>query len=118
MKPGKPNLNFKFLSILLLFCNIIVYTTLAQSYFSPESAVFDQTNNRYIISNAGTGMTGGNLVAIDRNTLAVSNYVTTGLNSPKGLCIIGDSLYTTNVDNIKVINFFSNSKFAEIFITK
>ncbi len=86
-------------------------------YSSPESAIYDAANSRYIISNAGNGTSGGNLVVVDRNTLAVTPFLTNGVNSPKGMCIISDTLFVADVTSVKAIGLTSASVLATINIT-
>ena len=53
----------------------------------PESAAFDTASNRYFISNQGSGT----IVQIDSNW--EYSYFSTGLTTPKGLKIVGDTLF-------------------------
>ncbi len=68
----------------------------SQSYNNPESIVYDKAYKRYLISNKG----GNTIVQLDsENTL--ENFVSSGLDSPKGLLIVGDTLISVNNTSIK-----------------
>lgn len=73
----------------------------AQTLNAPESVVFDQANNRYLVSNAASGVSGGSIVSLDRNTLAISPFISTGVNSPKGMAIVGNDLWFTDFTNVR-----------------
>jgi hypothetical protein len=67
----------------------------AQSFNSPESVVFDPQQNRYLISNAGNG------TIIQRSSIGTLSTFASGLNSPKGMVIVGTTVYVTDVNRIK-----------------
>lgn len=75
-------------------CFLCSLPSLAQ-YSSPESAVRDPVGSRWIISNAGNGR-----ILQFPDGGAVANFAT-NLDSPKGLCIIGDTLYVADVTRIR-----------------
>lgn len=85
----------KLLLILLILTVIIGYIS-AQTYNNPESIVYDTVDNRYLISNKG----GNSIVQLDSEGM-LSNFVTTGLNEPKGLLIVGDTLISVNSTSIQ-----------------
>ncbi|MCG8698473.1 MAG: hypothetical protein MI922_10500, partial [Bacteroidales bacterium] len=62
----------------------------AQSYNQPESMVFDANNDRYFVSNKK-----GNTIVILKDG-KLTDFVTTGLNGPKGLLIHDNTLITIN----------------------
>jgi hypothetical protein len=70
----------------------------AQSFNSPESVVFDPQQNRYLISNAGSG------TILQRSSVGTLSTFASGLNSPKGMVIVGTSVYVTDVNRIKAYN--------------
>ncbi len=72
------------------------YFAVAQSYNNPESIVYDSVGQRYLISNKS----GNTIVQLSLdNTL--TNFVTSGLNGPKGLIIIGDTLISVNNTSVQ-----------------
>ncbi len=73
-------------------CLLLLFAISAYAqYSSPESVVYDPVRSRYLISNAGAGS------IVQRDSLGyLTNYIT-GLNSPKGMCIVRDTLYFTDV---------------------
>ena len=77
-------------NVLLLCCVLWVLPvcSIGQSLISfPESAAFDTVSNRYFISNQGSGT----IVQVDSNWNY--SYFSTGLTTPKGLKILGDTLF-------------------------
>jgi len=62
---------------------------------SPESAVWDNNRSRWLISNAGNGC----ISQVD-SCGDISNFAV-NLNSPKGLCIVNDTLYVADVTHIR-----------------
>ena len=90
----------------------IVSQGISQILNSPESIVYDTKTGMYIISNSGNGKTGGSIVSMDPVSHDIFYFVTSGVNSPKGLCIVNDVLYCTDVTS--VIGFNINDG-AELF---
>lgn len=85
---------------------IFISSTLAaQSYNNPESAVYDHVNDQYLISNTGSGT----IVAADVNSHSLSNFITSGLNSPKGMCVENDMLYVADQTQVHAIDLNSGS---------
>jgi len=64
-------------------------------YSSPESAVYDSVGNRWIVSNAGRG------TIVERSAAGEVREFATNLAGPKGLCIVGDTLYITDETRIR-----------------
>lgn len=77
----------------------------AQSYDKPESAVYDPVNDQYLISNKGSG----EILAADKTTHNLSNYITSGLDKPQGMCIENNKLYVADVDQVHIIDLNSDS---------
>lgn len=98
------------------FCLILSSNINSQTYNRPESIVFDTKNNGYLVSNAANGFSGGDIVFVDPVTYSISSFVSSGLNSPKGMCIIGDTLFVTDVTSIKKINLNTKAVFGQIEI--
>ncbi len=63
-------------------------------FFNPESAVFDASANRYLISNVGSG----DIVAID--TEGNQTYFSRQLTRTLGMVIVGNSLFVTNASGV------------------
>lgn len=80
------------LCILLLVCGI----SMAQSYNNPESIVYDQVGNRYFISNKS----GNTIVQLDSDHKQTP-FVSSNLNAPKGLLIVGDTLISVNNTSVQ-----------------
>lgn len=67
----------------------------AQVLQAPESVTYDVSAERYLISNINSGQ------IIQRHKSGVLSYfVQTGLTSPKGMTIIGDTLFVSDVTKI------------------
>lgn len=82
-----------FILCLLLFISGI---SMSQSYNNPESIVYDQADDRYFISNKGANT----IVQMDSNS-KLTNFVTSDLNAPKGLLIVGDTLISVNNTSVQ-----------------
>lgn len=78
---------------------------IAQSYDNPEGAIYDHVNDQYLISNSGSG----SILAADPGTYDLSNYISSGLNTPKGMCISGDNLYVADGNQVHIIDLNSSS---------
>ena len=94
----KSALQFTLLIVLVVF----YFQADCQSLNSPESVVFDAPRNRYLISNAGNG------------TILAYNYSTystfaSGLSSPKGMVVIGNYLYVTDVTRVMGFNLVNGA---------
>jgi len=83
----------------------------SQSYNNPESMIYDETLKCYFISNKG----GNTIFQID-STGTLSNFVTNGLNEPKGLLIVGDTLISVNSTSIKGYNVADGSLVMNVAI--
>jgi len=80
-----------------MLLSIVVFgIAAAQAYNNPESIVYDSIDNRYFISNKG-----GNSIVQLNSEGVLSNFVNTGLNEPKGLLIVGDTLISVNSTSIQ-----------------
>jgi len=101
--------NLYVLSLLI----VIAGTISAQSYNNPESAVYDPVNDQYLISNAGNGT----IVAADVNSHSLSNFITTGLNTPKGMTVANGNLYVADVNQVHIISLSSGSITQSVSIT-
>ena len=97
----------------LLFLVVIVclYFASYAQYSSPESVVFDATNNRYLISNAGSG----NIV--QRSCTGNTTTFISGLTSPKGMVIVGTRLFVTDVTSVRGFNLSNGSSVMNLAIT-
>jgi len=78
---------FKIILLLFLFCICSAY---AQNlYFGPESVVFDNTANRYLVAN----YTNGAIIQVD--SIGAQDYFKVGLGHCLGMHIIGDTLFVS-----------------------
>ncbi|MFW6019782.1 MAG: T9SS type A sorting domain-containing protein [Bacteroidales bacterium] len=97
-----------------IFSLILISGTLtAQSYDNPESAVYDHINDQYLISNAGNGT----IVAADVSSYSLSSFISSGLTSPKGMCIANDMLYVTDETQVHAISLNNGSISQSISIS-
>ncbi len=66
----------------------------------PESVIFDKANNRLIVGNMATfgpdGGADGYLSIVSPDGQLVTEKWATGLNDPKGMAIVGDSLFVAD----------------------
>lgn len=69
---------------------------MSQSYNNPESIIYDQVDDRYFISNKG----GNTIVQMDSNS-KLTTFVSSDLNAPKGLLIVGDTLISVNNTSVQ-----------------
>ncbi|MCZ4695847.1 hypothetical protein [Ancylomarina euxinus] len=83
---------FVTLCLLLLVSGI----SMSQSYNNPESIVYDQAADRYFISNKA-----GNTIVQLGSDNKMTDFVTTDLNAPKGLLIVGDTLISVNNTSVQ-----------------
>lgn len=96
--------------ITILFLALSLFTV-AQTYNSPESMIYDAANNRYIISNVN-----GNTIFTLSSNGELANFVTEGLNGPKALLISGDTLLSMNHTSIQGFLLSDASKVMHIDI--
>lgn len=101
-------------TLVILFLIILSSNQIfAQSYNMPESIVFDGIRNRYLISNAGSGT----IVARSSLNGQLSWFVQSGLSSPKGMVIIADTLFVTDVNKVKGFNLTSGTEVFSVSIS-
>lgn len=89
----------------------IISTLGAQSYVNPESIVYDTANARYLISNKG----GNTIVQLDSEGV-LTNFVTSKLNEPKGLLIVGDTLISVNSTSVQGFSLTDATRVLNISI--
>ncbi|MEO0392423.1 MAG: ATP/GTP-binding protein [Pseudomonadota bacterium] len=74
----------------------------------PESAVVDATRDRIILStivgHPGTADGAGNLVLLSLDGEVLDPQWVSGLNAPKGMAIMGDSLLVTDLTHLHVVD--------------
>jgi hypothetical protein len=73
---------------------------------SPESALYDPEQDVYFITNINGGLLdrdgNGFITRVDAKTLQVSlKWIDKGLDGPKGMAIVGDTLYVSDVTAVK-----------------
>lgn len=90
-----PKIGNQMLCICLLFTSVDLY---AQNLLSePESIVYDQPRNRYLVSNQRSGA----IVAID--SAKNMRFFNTELSESRGMQIVGDTVYVTS--GTRVVGF-------------
>lgn len=72
----------------------------------PESVLYDAEQDVYFISNINGAMLevdgNGFISRVDANTLAIEpKWIAAGMNAPKGMAILGDTLYVTDINVIR-----------------
>lgn len=88
------------LYILLVFF-FLKNIAIAQTYSQPESVVYDAKRNCYYISNVGVqGSFDGKIITRKSDGMLEFLVQTNVLQDPKGLCIVGDTLFVA--DNYKL----------------
>ncbi len=99
--------------VVFILTPIIIFS---QTYNGPESAILDDAHNRYIVANAGNGMSGGSILAVDRTDLSLSYLISSGVDAPKGMVILGDTLYVNDLTVIRVIDLNTNTLVRSIAV--
>ncbi len=88
--------------VFLLLALIVVGVGLkAQSFNAPESVAFDEEGNRFIVTNAAKGSSGGSIVAFYVADRKIETFVAEGVDSPKGAVIENGILFVTDVTSVK-----------------
>jgi DNA-binding beta-propeller fold protein YncE len=87
----------------------------------PESVLYDPDQDVYFISNINGGMLwrdgNGFLTRVNAATLDVDlKWVATGLDAPKGMAILGDTLYVADIDRVRKFDRRSGAPRGEIEI--
>ncbi|MFC3326643.1 SMP-30/gluconolactonase/LRE family protein [Mesorhizobium cantuariense] len=86
----------------------------------PESALFDATNNRIIVSNivGNPGEADGNgylsVLSVDGKT--VTQHWTDGMDAPKGMAIAGGKLYVADITKVRVVDLASGKLVTSIAV--
>jgi len=83
-------------SFILSMLLLVGCISMAQSYNNPESIVYDQTADRYFISNKA-----GNTIVYLDSEHELTTFVSSGLDAPKGLLIAGDTLISVNNTSVQ-----------------
>ncbi len=93
--------------VLILIALLSTNLAFAVNYSQPESAVYDAVRQCYYISNVGVqGTLDGTIIKRDLSG-ATENLLPDFLNDPKGMVIVGDTLYVTDVNKLVYINLVS-----------
>lgn len=87
--------------IVALFFILLAFQSNSQILNSPESILFDPVSQLYLVSNAGSGSSGGSLVYFDPLTNNITSFVSAGVSSPKGMAIVNNMLYVTDVTSVR-----------------
>lgn len=92
-----------------LFCLLFAMNSaFSQTFAAPESVVYDNINQAYIISFAGSGALG-----MQADSSAPVTLFAAGLTSPKGMVIYDTVLYVTDVTNVKAYGLEGRQKIAQ-----
>lgn len=90
--------------IILIIAGIIIPTLCFSQFSAPESIAYYQKGNFFLVSNAGNG-------TISKfQTINQTSVFATGLAGPKGMCIIGDTLYVADISNLVAFDLISGTK--------
>ncbi|QPC89900.1 SMP-30/gluconolactonase/LRE family protein [Mesorhizobium sp. INR15] len=88
----------------------------------PESALFDATNNRIIVSNivGNPGEADGNgyLSVLSLDGKMVTRHWTGGMDAPKGMAISGGKLYVADITKVRVVDLASGKLLSSIDVPK
>ena len=91
---------------------------LSQVFDSPKSIVFDPETGQYFISNASDNKTGGSIVSMDPLTHDVSEFVSEGVNSPKGMILLDGILYCNDINTVRGFDLESREQVFEVTVPK
>lgn len=79
-----------FLIVIMFFLSVFLYS---QSYSWPESAAYDAANDRYLISNTGSG----DIISVPRTDINNLSFfcqgAVTGYPSMRGIIIVGNTVW-------------------------
>ncbi len=97
----------KILLIVTLFFSL--GTIFSQEYISPECVIFDDSRDLFYVSNVGNYQDpDGFILTVDLEDKK-EYLISTGLNDPKGMVIVGNNLYVTDLTKIVEINLDTKS---------
>ena len=85
--------------------------SISQTYNNPESIVYDKVSDRYFISNKS----GNTIVQLDSDN-KLTPFVSSGLNGPKGLLIVGDTLISVNNASVQGFSLSDGSRVFNVAI--
>lgn len=102
--------------IVALFFILLAFQGNSQILNSPESILFDPVSQLYLVSNAGSGTSGGSLVYFDPLTNNLTSFVSTGVSSPKGMAIINNMVYVTDVTSVRGFSLESHENLFNLDI--
>jgi hypothetical protein len=98
-----------FLSVIFIVLSIVA---IGQDFSGPESVAYYPQQNVYLVSNANNGTI--SKVDMSSGTMQVSILCSSGLTFPRGLKIVGDTLYVADLTYIRLINLNTGNVFASI----
>ena len=95
-------------------------TATVSGFQTPESVLWDSTLDVYFVSNINGNPTGkdrnGFISVVDpAGTIRDSSFIK-GLNAPKGMAVIGDTLWVTDIDVIRGFNTRTQAPVATVAI--
>lgn len=104
-------------------CSLFFVLLFGQNLFNnPESVVFDATNNRYLVSNAGDGnivqVNTLSIEATEDNASTIYEYFNTELFSVRGMHILDQTLYVASDSGIVGFDLATKKKIKTIKITE
>lgn len=102
----------KKLNILFFLTIMVSGIAVSQTYDFPESVIYDHVNDQYLVANSGNGT----IVATDLNH-DLSEFISSGLNSPKDMHIEGNNLFVTDGNEVHIIDLNSASISQSVVIS-
>ena len=94
------NLSVSFI-LLLLSINV----SIAQNFSSPECIRWDPVNEVYLVSNVA-----GYILSVDPESLARTEFANAGLTAPKGMVVVGDVVYVTDLTEVEGFSLADKSQ--------
>ncbi|MEN8139798.1 MAG: SMP-30/gluconolactonase/LRE family protein [Thermodesulfobacteriota bacterium] len=122
-------MNKPFFPLLIILAAMILFATTGSSapveikpawqsvngFSGPESVVFDPIPRILLVSNGGSGDPlakdgNGTIAKVALHGVMLDERWVTGLNGPKGMALIGDTLYVADIDELVIIDLRSGQK--------
>ena len=98
------------ISIILVLFSINVAT--AQNFASPECIRWDPVNSHYLVSNVA-----GYILSVDPETLDRTEFANDGLRGPKGMVVVGDVVYVTDLTEVEGFSLVDGSQVFHLAVT-
>jgi hypothetical protein len=84
-------------TILVLFLFIFSKYSYSQTFSQPQCVVYDYINNCYLVSSSGNSQ----ILEMDSKGKIKSFFVVNNLNHPKGMVILGDTIFVTDENYLR-----------------